>query len=97
MNAKLIEETVGTESERARLMKVVELLPELESLANESFEFDHVEFESDPEEDFNYFNICVKASGEIRDISQRRQQWHRRKDELLGDNTDLVCLLIEVV
>lgn len=97
MNAKLIEATVGKESERARLMQVVELLPELKSIAGEFFEVESVEFESDPEVDFNYFNICVKASGDVKDICKRRQQWHRRTDDILGDNADLVGLLIEVV
>lgn len=97
MNAKLIEETVGTESERARLLQVVELLPELQAIANEYFEVESVEFLADPEEEFYYIDICVRGMGTPRELADRRLQWHRRTDDLLGENFDLVRLVISVV
>ena len=82
---------------KARLAVVIGKLWELKSISMELFDSVSVEFEVDPEaEDSHFLIFNVTATGHIKEIASRRQEWHRRTHSFLGNKCGLVKLIIDV-
>lgn len=82
---------------KARLVFVIGQIWKLKAIAGELFAFASIEFQVDPEvpgDSFLVFNVT--ASGEVREISSRRREWHHRTQGILGSDSSLVRLIIDV-
>jgi hypothetical protein len=69
----------------------------LEAISRELFDSVSVERESDPELpglDTLVFNVT--AHGNVAEVAERRQEWHRRTQAVLGEECERVQLAIDI-
>ena len=83
--------------EKVGLAAVFARVVQLRAIASELFGDVEVEVVADPEiEDSHYVVFSVVTSGEPREVADRRNEWYRRTDAVLGDNCGKVQLLIDI-
>lgn len=93
----LVRECLNALRSKARLAVVIGKLWELKAISKELFDSVQVEFEVDPEvQDSCFLVFNVTAKGEIKEIADRRKEWHRRTHGFLGSDFGLVRLMIDV-
>jgi hypothetical protein len=79
------------------LAAVVAKVPELKAVASELFGRASVETAMDPEiPDAQYVVVSVQTAGDPREVADRRREWYRRTEALLGEDCDKVQLLIDI-
>ena len=70
----------------------------IETISRELFDSVSVVRESDPEVaglDTLVFNVT--AHGDVAEVAERRQEWHRRTQAILGEECERVQLAIDIL
>jgi len=69
----------------------------LAAISNELFGATRVEIVPDPEIEDSYSVVfSVETSGDPREVANRRREWYKRIEPILGENCGQVQLLIDI-
>ncbi|HUE72031.1 MAG TPA: hypothetical protein VMP01_14180 [Pirellulaceae bacterium] len=81
-----------------RIAAVIDKIPQLHAIASELFLGPvTMEVEEDPEiPGRQCVTISVEVSADLQDVANRRMEWYNHLDKLLGEECELVQIIVNV-